>query len=78
MKNHLREKRVFHLMGSGAKPTDLRSNMIEKRYRGIRRAPHFFFEFFLAIILFEIIAIVCEKIVFFPNLAFGDLWLPQY
>ena len=36
---------TFHLMTSGAKPTDLWSNLIEKRYRGTRRAPQCFFLF---------------------------------
>ena len=41
---------IFHLMTSGAKIIDIRSNLIEERSRGIRRASqHFFFELFLAI-----------------------------
>ena len=35
---------IFHLMTSGAKTTDLRSNVIEKRYRGIRELSNTFFE----------------------------------
>ena len=43
LKTHLREKTIiFHLMTSGAKTIDLRSNMIEKRYPGVRRVPRCF------------------------------------
>ena len=36
-------KTIFlHLMPSGAKTIDLRSNLIEKRYRGMKRAPKYF------------------------------------
>ena len=40
---------------------DLRSNLSEKRYRGMKRATQCFFEFLLAIIPFEILVNVCEK-----------------
>ena len=49
---------IFYLMKSGAKTIDLSSNLIWKCYRDMRRAPQYFFDFFLAIILFETIAIV--------------------
>ena len=48
----------FPLMTSGAKTTDLRLNLIEKRYRDMKKASQCFFEFFLAIILLKVIAIV--------------------
>ena len=41
-------------------------------------SPMFCFEFFLAIILLEIIAIVREKSLFSQNLTYGDLLGPQY
>ena len=65
MKNRLRERTIiFHLMTSGAKTIDLRPNLIAKRNWDMRRASKcFFFEFFLTIILLEILAIVCEKVV---------------
>ena len=44
MKNHFRKKRqFFHLMTSVAKTIDIRSNLVEKRYRGMRRALQYFF-----------------------------------
>ena len=64
----------FYLMTSGAKIIGLRSNLIEKLYRGMKRVLQCFFEFFLAIILLEIIMIVCGKSLFSQNLKFGDLW----
>ena len=63
MKNHYVENITSHLMTSGAKTVDLTSNLIEKRYWGMKRAIQCFFEFFLAIILLELIAIVCEEII---------------
>ena len=52
-------------MTSGAKIIDIRSNLSEKCYRGMKRATqYFFFEFLLAIILIEIIANICEKTIF--------------
>ena len=62
---------IFHLMTSGAKPNDLMSNLIQKRYRGIKTALQYFFEFFLGIILLEIIGIACQKIAIFSKL---DIW----
>ena len=53
-------------MTSGAKTFELRSNLIEKRYRGVQRAPTTFI-FFFEIILLEMIAIVCEKIAVFSK-----------
>ena len=48
-------------MTSGAKTIKLRLSLIEERYRGMKRAPErFLYEFFQAIILLEIIAIICE------------------
>ena len=41
---------IFHLMTSGAKTADGRSNLVETRYREMKRAPQCFFEFCLAII----------------------------
>ena len=35
---------IFHLMTSGAKTVDRRSNLIEKLYRGMKRAAHFLFQ----------------------------------
>ena len=52
-------------MPSGAKHIDLRSNLIEKRYLGMKQTPQCFFRFSLAIILSEIIANVFEKIAIF-------------
>ena len=54
-------------MTSGAKTVDPRSNLIGKHYWGLKRAIQCFFEFFLAIILLELIAIVCEKNRHFPK-----------
>ena len=65
-------------MNSGAKTIDLRSNVVAKRYWGMRRAPQYFFEFFLGITLWEKMAIVCQKSLLSQNLTFGELWLPQY
>ena len=58
----------FHLMTSGAKTIGLRSNLT-KNVNGAwgELLNVFFFEFFLAITLLEIIAIVCEKINFLKN-----------
>ena len=56
---------------------DLSLNLIEKQFRGMKRAPHCFFVLFLAIILLEIIAFVFEKSIFYRNLTFSDLWGPQ-
>ena len=61
MKNHLGENDIFYLMTSGAKPIDIRLNLIEKRYRGMKRAPNAFLEFFLVLILLKVIANVCIK-----------------
>ena len=63
---------------SWAKTVDLRSNMIKKRYWGMKRAIQCFFEFFLDMIRLELLAIVCEKSLVSQNLIFGDLWCPQY
>ena len=41
MINHLREKRFFHLIPCGAKTIDLTSTSIEKRHRGMKRAPKY-------------------------------------
>ena len=69
---------IFHLMTSGAKVVDLRSNAIEKNYWGMKRAIRYFL-FFLAIVLLELMPIICKKkSPFSQNLAFGDLWGPQY
>ena len=40
---HPREKYNLHLMTSAAKTIDLMSNLIEKRRRGMRRVPQYFF-----------------------------------
>ena len=64
---------IFHVMNSEAKIIDLRSNLIKKASGAWGVLPNAFFEFFLAIILLEIIAIVCEKIAIFSKF---DLWLP--
>ena len=61
-------------MTSGAKTADRRLNLMEKRYRGMKKSLQCFFEFFPAIIPLEIMAIVCENIVNSSNLTFGDLW----
>ena len=66
MKNHLREKRQLlcdDLWSHNCRPK-IKSD--QKSFRGMRRPPQcFFFEFFIAIILLEIIAIVCEKNCYF-------------
>ena len=59
---------IFHVMNSEAKIIDLRSNLIKKVSGAWGDLPNAFFEFFLAIILLEIIAIVCEKIAIFSKL----------
>ena len=73
MKNHIHEKTIiFYSMTSRAKTIEPSSNLIEKRNRDIQRAPDCLSDFSLAIILWEIIALVCEKIVIFQT----DLWWP--
>ena len=73
------QKIFFSLMTSGVKNIDLRSNLIENVTGAWRELSNAFLEFFLAIILLEIIANVCEKKQpFSRNLTFGDLWWPQY
>ena len=72
-KNIFVKNDIFHLMTPGAITIDLSSNLIAKCYRGMRRAPKCFFQFFLAIVLSEIIAIVCEKVAIFSKV---DLWWP--
>ena len=68
------KRHFFLLMTAGAKTIDLRSNLMGKRYRGMRRAPQCFFSsFVLAIVLLEIKAIVCEEIAIFSKF---DLWWP--
>ena len=57
----------FSFDDSGAKAFDLRLNLIEKRYRSMKEPPNAFSEFFLAIMLLEIIALVLEKIVTFSK-----------
>ena len=53
---------IFHLMTSAASIVTLGSYLIERRYRGMKRAPQCFFpEFVLAVILLDIMAIVCGK-----------------
>ena len=70
---------ICKLMTSGAKTIDLRSNLIEKRYGGMKDALQRFFESFLAIL--EIIALVCEKSRYFlkiwPLVTSGDLSIGQ-
>ena len=56
-------------MTSGAKLLTLWSNVIEKHYRGMRRAPQCSFEFFLAYIPLEVRTIICEK-----NRYFLKIW----
>ena len=68
----------FHSMTSGAKTIDLWSNLIRKIIGAWGELPNAFFEFLLAIILLDIITIVCEKSLFSRNLTLGDLWWPQY
>ena len=58
---------IFHLMTSGTKTVDLRSNLIENAIGAWKEISNVFFLFFLAIILWELIAIVCK------NLTVGDL-----
>ena len=77
MKNHLRKKQFF--IGCPLKPKllpyGLTSNMIEKRYRGTKRAPQCFFQILPS-------PHTCgdnddclrKKIVISRNLTFGDLW----
>ena len=57
-------------MTSGAKPINRRSNLIKQHYLGMKRDPHCFSKFFLAIILLEIIANVSGF--FFQNFTFVD------
>ena len=64
----------FSLMTSGAKTIELMSNLSENVTGASRELSNVFFEFLLAITLFEILANVCEKSLFFQNLTFDDLW----
>ena len=73
VKSHLRKKTIiFNWATSGATTIESRSNLIEKSYRSMKRTPQSFFESFLAIILLEIITIVCKKTIFSKF----DLWWP--
>ena len=53
---------LFHLMASGAKTIDLRSSLIGKHHRGMKRAPQHFFRI-----------LPSEKIAIFSKF---DLWWP--
>ena len=80
MKNYLHEKRQLFIR----RPLELKLLTLGKIWsKGVSRIweelPNAFFEFSPAIILLEIIAIVCEKkSLFSRNLIFGDLWWPKY
>ena len=67
-------------MTSEAKPIDLRSNLIEKRYRGLRRVPLCFFRIFPSSyhIFGDHSDCLRKKSLLYQNLPFGDLWWPQY
>ena len=70
MENQLHVKKYFFLWWPlGVKSIDLRSNLIENVTGAWRELSNAFLEFFLAIILLEIIANVCEK-----NSHFLEIW----
>ena len=79
MKNYLREKRqLFIWWPLEPKLLTLGQIWSEDVSGAWEELPNVFFEFFLAIILLEIIAIVCKKSTFSRKLTSGDLWWPLY
>ena len=73
------QKIFFSLMTSGVKSIDLRSNLIEKRYRGMKRAIQCFFRILPSYHTFgDNSECLRKKQPFSRNLTFGDLWWPQY
>ena len=65
-------------MTSGAKAIDLRPNLIDKRYWGMKRGIQVFFLIIPSYHPFGVMAILCEKVQFSQNLIFGDRSCPQY
>ena len=76
-KNHLRENEIF--IWWTLEPKLLTLGQIWMK-NVMRRAPQCFFPILpiIAMIIWEIIAIVCKKSLCSQNLSFGDLWWPQY
>ena len=73
------QKICFSLMTSGVKSIDLRSNLIEKRYRGVKRAIRCFFRILPSYHTFgDNSECLRKKQPFSRNLTFGDFWWPQY
>ena len=79
MENQLHVKKYFSLWWPLESKVLTLGQIWSKNVTGAwRELSNAFLEFFLAIILLEIIANVCEKQPFSRNLTFGDLWWPQY
>ena len=72
-KNHLSENDKFYSMTPGVKTIDLRSNLIEKRYRGMKRALQCFFRILPSYHTFGDNSGCLQKTLFSENLTFGDL-----